>query len=100
MACLAAGDKKAADNQFINFLPIIQRESGDSRNLVKKAVNWALSQIGKRNLHLNKEAIDAAKEIQKSGSRNARWIVSDALRELTSESVQKRLQLKSKCSKL
>jgi len=100
MACLAVSDKKAADNQFITFLPIIRKEAGDNRNLVKKAVNWALRQIGKRNLHLNKEAIEAAKEIQKSDFRSARWIASDALRELTSMPVQKRLHIKSKGSKL
>ena len=100
MACLAAGDKTAADNQFIVFLPFIQRAAGDNRNLVKKAVNWALRQIGKRNLHLNKEAIAAAKTIQKFDSRSARWIASDAIRELTSMPVKERLHIKSKGSKL
>jgi len=92
MACLAVGDKKADDKQFEVFLPIIRREASDNRNFVKKAVNWALRQIGKRNANLNKKAIETSKEIQKMDSRSAKWIASDAIRELTSESVLKRLQ--------
>jgi len=94
MARLAVSDKKASDEMFENFLPIIKRESTDDRNFVKKAVSWALRQIGKRNLNLNKKAIETAKEIQKIDSRSAKWIASDAIRELTSEAVQKRLQKK------
>ena len=92
MACLAVSDKKADNKQFEVFLPIIRREAPDNRNLVKKAVNWALRQIGKRNTGLNRKAIETAEEIQKMDSRSARWIASDAIRELTSESVRKRLQ--------
>lgn len=95
MACLAVSDKKAADNPFVTFLSVIQREAGDNRNYVKKAVNWALRQIGKRNPALNKKAIEAAEEIQKVDSRSSRWISSDALRELTSEAVQRRLSFKN-----
>jgi 3-methyladenine DNA glycosylase AlkD len=95
MARLAVSDKKAADNPFVTFLSVIQREAGDNRNFVKKAVNWALRQIGKRNPALNKKAIEAAKEIQKVDSRSSRWISSDALRELTSEAVQRRLSFKN-----
>jgi len=94
MAVLAFHDKKAADEQFEKFLPIIKREALDERNFVKKAVNWALRQIGKRNLALNKKAIETAKEITKMDSRSARWIASDALRELTSQAVQNRLKSK------
>lgn len=96
MARLAVSDKKASDGVFESFLPIIKRESTDNRNFVKKAVNWALRQIGKRNLNLNKKAIETAKEIQKIDSKSAKWIASDAIRELTSEAVQKRLQKRSK----
>ena len=92
MACLAVSDKKADDRQFEIFLPIIKREASDSRNFVKKAVNWALRQIGKRNANLNKKAIETSKEIQKMDSRSAKWIASDAIRELASESVRIRLQ--------
>ena len=91
MARLAVSDKKADDKQFERFLPLIKREATDNRNFVKKAVNWALRQIGKRNLTLNGKAIETAKEIQKMDSRSAKWIASDAIRELTSERVQERL---------
>jgi 3-methyladenine DNA glycosylase AlkD len=91
MAALSVHDKKVDDKTFLKFLPIIKREANDERNYVKKAVNWALRQIGKRNLSLNKQAIKTAREIQKMDSKPARWIASDALRELTSEKAQKRL---------
>lgn len=91
MARLAVRDKKAEDKMFEEFLPIIKREATDERNYVKKAVNWALRQIGKRNKRLNKLAIRTAKQIQKLDSKSARWIASDALRELTGEKVQRRL---------
>jgi len=91
MAALSVHDKGAADSKFREFFPIIKRESGDERNFVKKAVNWALRQIGKRNKALNKDAVRAAKEIRKKGSKAARWIASDALRELESEKVKARL---------
>lgn len=92
MACLAVSDKKADDKQFEAFLPIIKREATDNRNYVKKGVNWALRQIGKRDLALNKKAIEIAEEIWKMDSRSAKWIASDAIRELTSEAVQDRLR--------
>lgn len=91
MARLAVSDKRADDTQFERFLPIITREASDNRNFVKKAVNWALRQIGKRNLNLNKMAIKAAEEIQQIDSTSARWIAADAIRELTGEAVQQRL---------
>jgi 3-methyladenine DNA glycosylase AlkD len=92
MAASAVHHKKADDKTFIKFLPIIKRESTDERNYVRKAVNWALRQIGKRNLKLNKETVKTAKEIQKIDSKAARWIAADAIRELTSDYVQKRLR--------
>jgi 3-methyladenine DNA glycosylase AlkD len=92
MARLAVRDKKAEDEVFDRFLPIIKRESVDERNYVKKAVNWALRQIGKRNKRLNKLALRTAREIKKMDSKSARWIAADALRELTGEKVQKRLK--------
>lgn len=94
MACLAVHDKKAEDGTFIKFLPIIKRESIDERNFVKKAVNWALRQIGKRNIRLNKEAIKMAGEIKAVNSKSAKWIAQDAIRELKSGNVQKRLKQK------
>jgi 3-methyladenine DNA glycosylase AlkD len=92
IACLAWHDKKASDEKFIELFPIIIREATDERNFVKKAVNWALRNIGKRNLNLNEAAINTAKEIQRLDSKAARWIASDAIRELESESIQKRLK--------
>ena len=92
MARLAVSDKKADDEEFVRFLPLVKKGSTDSRNFVKKAVNWALRQIGKRNVALNGMAIRAANEIQQTGSRSAGWVASDAIRELTSEAVQKRLR--------
>jgi len=92
MACLAVHDKKAADRVFLDFLEIIRREATDSRNYVKKAVNWALRQIGKHNLALNQAAIETALAIQQSEVKAARWVAADALRELTSEKVQQKLR--------
>ena len=92
MSRLAWSDKKAEDAEFIKFLPIIKREATDERNFVKKAVNWALRQIGKRNIELNKHAIKTAREIAKIDSKSARWIAADALKELTSEAVRARLR--------
>lgn len=91
MACLAWHDKKAEDERFIQMLPIIQQGATDERNFVKKAVNWALRNIGKRNSNLNRAAIQAARQMQSLDSRAARWVASDALRELEGEAVQARL---------
>ena len=82
MAALAVHDKSAPDAAFIKFLPLIQRGATDERNFVKKAVNWALRQIGKRNRALNRAASATAREIQRIDSKSARWIAADALREL------------------
>jgi 3-methyladenine DNA glycosylase AlkD len=92
MATLAVHEKTASDAIFKNFLRIVYRESQDERNGVKKAVNWALRQIGKRNVALNKIAIGAAHEIRTIDSPAARWIAADALRELTGTRVQSRLR--------
>jgi 3-methyladenine DNA glycosylase AlkD len=92
MAGLAVHDKGASNKDFEKLLPIIERESWDERNFVRKAVNWALRNIGKRNRVLNKKSIRAAKRIKKMDSKAARWIAADALRELTSEKVRKRLK--------
>mgnify|MGYP005845212927 CR=1 FL=1 len=90
MACLAVSDKKAVDEQFAAFFPLMLREAHDGRNYVKKAVNWALRQIGKRNPRLNQQAIKMARQMQQMDSPSAPWIAADALRELTSDAVQKR----------
>ena len=92
IACLAWHDKKASDERFIGLLPLIIQGSTDERNFVKKAVNWALRNIGKRNLNLNRAAISAAKAIKRLDSKAARWVASDTLRELESEAIQSRLR--------
>jgi len=95
IACLAWHDKKADDTKFAALFPLIKRGTTDGRNYVKKAVNWSLRHIGKRNLSLNMAALELAEEIRDIDSRSARWIASDAIRELKSEAVQKRLKAKS-----
>ncbi|MFI5145290.1 MAG: DNA alkylation repair protein, partial [Ignavibacteria bacterium] len=94
MASLAVHDKKADDSEFIKFLPLIKKYSTDERNFVKKAVNWALRQIGKRNASLNKAAIGCANEILLTDNKAARWIANDALRELKSEAVREKLGIR------
>jgi 3-methyladenine DNA glycosylase AlkD len=100
MAALSVHDKSVKDKTFVVFLPIIKRESCDDRNFVKKAVNWALRQIGKRSFMLNAAAIKVAEEILKKDSRSAKWIARDALRELqnikTQEIIKKKEHNKTK----
>ena len=95
MAYLAYRDKQATDTPFRRLLPLIEREAYDDRHFVKKAANWALRNIGKRSLRLNREAIRAAARIRRQGSPSARWIAADALRELQSAAVQARLRRKA-----
>jgi 3-methyladenine DNA glycosylase AlkD len=94
MAWLPVHDKKATDANFDPFFELIAEYSTDERNFVKKAVNWALRQLGKRNRALNRTAIATAKKIAKIDSKSARWIAKDALKELESEAVQSRLKAK------
>jgi len=91
MACLAWHDKNSSNESFSHFFSLIKQAATDERNFVKKAVNWALRQIGKRNRNLNKMAIGTAQEIIKIDSKTAKWIATDALRELTSDAILKRL---------
>lgn len=92
IACLAWHDKEADDMKFIKLLPVIEFGATDERNFVKKAVNWALRNIGKRNRKLNKAGINTARKIDRINSKAARWVASDAIRELTSDAVKKRLK--------
>jgi 3-methyladenine DNA glycosylase AlkD len=94
-AFLAVHDRRAADAIYLKFLKTIEREAWDDRNFVRKAVNWALRNIGKRNLRLNRAAISSAERIRRQDTRAARWIAADALRELRSEAVQRRLRRKA-----
>jgi 3-methyladenine DNA glycosylase AlkD len=90
LAKLAVHDRSAPDARFLRFLRVIERASSDERPYVRKAVNWALRQIGKRNAPLRRAAIATARRIRRQGSSPARWIASDALRELRSEAVRRR----------
>ncbi len=93
MAALSVHDKNASDSRFEKFLPIIKKHAIDERNFVRKAVNWVLRQIGKRNVVLHRKAIDTALDIEQYNSKTARWIAKDALRELRSEKVKKKLKM-------
>jgi 3-methyladenine DNA glycosylase AlkD len=92
MARLAVSDKKADDRRFLDFFPLLRREAADERNFVRKAVNWAVRQIGKRNARLNREALKLCGDLLKMDSKNARWIATDAVKELKSEAVRKRFE--------
>jgi len=87
MATLAIHDKLADDKVFISFLARILDEAEDSRNFVKKAINWALRQIGKRNSNLKQIALETAQEMFKNPSNSAKWIASDAIKELTNKEI-------------
>ena len=91
LACLAWHDKGATDEQFTALIPLIVREATDGRNYVKKAVSWALRHIGKRNARLNEIALEAARQLQGMDDKTARWIGTDAVRDLTSDATRKRL---------
>lgn len=93
VASLAVHDKDAPDSRFTPHLSAVRRGATDERKYVKKAVNWALRQIGKRNRALNRRAIATAEKVAALDSKAARWIASDALKELRSDAVQERLRL-------
>ena len=95
IAWLAVHDTKADDAKIAQFLPILEKHSDDERNFVKKAVNWSLRQIGKRNLTLHKLAIETGEKIRLRNTKAARWIAADALRELTDEKTIERLKKKT-----
>ncbi len=92
MATLAVHDKEAKNSDFDKFFNQVKEASTDERNFVKKAVNWALRQIGKRNKALHKKALTIAKEIEKIDSKSARWIAKDAIRELTDPKIISRIK--------
>jgi 3-methyladenine DNA glycosylase AlkD len=91
LSCLAWHDKQASDQQFLDVFPVIKAGTSDPRNFVRKAVNWSLRNIGKRNLVLNQAAIQLAEDLLTMGDKTANWIARDALRELRSEKIQQRL---------
>jgi len=90
MAVLAIHDKQAGDGLFEPFWPVIELGAGDERNFVKKAVNWALRQLGKRNGAMHGRAVALAEVLKERESKAARWVGANALRELRSEAVQQR----------
>lgn len=95
IASLAVHDKAADDTAFIALMPLIRAASNDDRNFVKKAVNWALRNIGKRNMSLHAAAIAEAEALRALDSRSARWIAADALRELRSEATIERIRARN-----
>ncbi|MCK4594248.1 DNA alkylation repair protein, partial [bacterium] len=99
LAGLAVHDKETPDQMFIDAFPLIRAAADDERNFVKKAVNWALRQIGKRNLALNAAVITAAEKILARDTKSARWIARDTLRELRGDEVQQRLRVKAEKAK-
>ncbi len=92
IVALAMHDKKAEDSRYLGFLPLIVREAHDDRNFVRKAVNWALRALGKRSHFLNSHAVEVARQLKTMEPKAARWIGSDAYRELTSDAILKRLK--------
>ena len=95
MAVLAVHDKRAPDTRFLEMLPVIEEQAGDERNFVKKAVNWALRQIGKRNARLHPAATEVALRLSENDGRTERWVGRDAYKELTSAKTLARLGLGS-----
>jgi len=102
IAALAVRDKSAGDKAFLEFLELVRREAGDGRDYVKKAVSWALRNVGKRDRALNAAAVACAEDIlagaeaRGEGARSARWVARDALRELGSEKVRRRLEARGR----
>jgi 3-methyladenine DNA glycosylase AlkD len=94
MCKLAFHDKKARNDLFCHFYSLIEQQAWDDRNFVRKAVNWALRQIGKRNEYLRLEAIAVAGRIYEQNTKSSRWIANDAIRELTDNKVVLRVRSK------
>jgi len=89
----AVHDKKAPNKLFIDFLPYLEKYATDERNFVRKAVNWSLRQIGKRNTTLRIQALECAERISQINSKAARWIAADAIRELNNEKTISRIKI-------
>jgi len=94
LACLALHDKVTGDDPFLASLSLIEHAAGDERNFVKKGVNWALRAVGRRNAALNSAAVAVARRLATSPEAAPRWVGKDALRELTSVAVVRRLAAK------
>lgn len=96
MAWSAVHMKKAPDATMIDWLLLIERHACDPRNFVRKAVNWALRQIGKRSAACHAPALALAEKLAASDDRTARWIGRDAAKELSDEKVRARIAARSK----
>ena len=96
IACGSVHLKKRDDADFIGFLPLIEQHSTDPRNFVKKAVNWALRNIGKRSFTCHAPALALAEKLAASTDKTARWTGKDAVRELTNGKIRQRLASKLK----
>jgi 3-methyladenine DNA glycosylase AlkD len=99
IACLVVHDQTSPDSTFVGYLEIIKRESVDARNYVKKAVSWALRQIGKRNAALRKVALDLAKEFSEAEDVTRRWIGRDTLSDLTKKQTEPKAKQSTKPAK-
>lgn len=96
LACAAVHLKKEPDATFTSYLPLIELHAVDDRNFVRKAVNWALRQIGKRSMELHAPALGLAQKLAASNDKTARWIGKDAVKELTAAKTLERLAAKTK----
>lgn len=93
LAVMAVHDKMQPDERFEDYFPLLISASTDNRNFVKKAVNWAIRSIGKKNSNLNKKSIELAEEILALNTKSSKWIANNALKELKSENVRKKLEI-------
>ena len=100
IARLAVSDKKTPDEKYEIFFPLLIKAATDPRNFVKKAVNWAIRQIGKRSLYLNKKMIALSRQLSLTDNKTARWIAADAIRELEGKAVQNMLMKKQAKAKV
>lgn len=97
IASISLHDKKSENTFFTQFIPLIYKAASDERNFVKKSVNWALRQIGKKNKYLYIQAYDCAEKIKINfpNSKSANWIANDAIREFNSPKIKERLGIES-----
>jgi len=95
IAATAVHDKNSADDKFLGYLALIEAHASDPRNFVKKAVNWALRQIGKRSLSLQDPALDLSRKLAASDDKTARWIGKDAAKELEKPEIIARLEVRA-----
>jgi len=96
LASLTVHDKAAKDAAFVRLLPLVEKAALDERNFVKKSVNWALRSLGKRSPELNRRSVELAERLAARAEPAARWVGKDALRELKSASVARRLQARQR----